>query len=437
MQTRAVRPSNTRWQLLGLIIAAGFIAYVLRSNMSVAGEAMMRDLQLSKTQLGFVLAAFAWGYAAFQFVGGALGDKYGGRRVLTWCAVAWGVLNLMIGLMPSSGMLSITVTIGALVVLRALMGVAQAPLFPVTCGGMLCAWFPVSRWALAAGISNVGVTLGAAAASPLIAWLVQLYGWRASYVITAPLGVALGIVWWRFVRDTPSEHRRVTASELSLINYNRPAFASGAAPSGAWKRVLRDPQVVLLSLSYFASNYLYYFFFNWLFIYLVENRGMKLLEGGFYAAAPWIAGTVGALIGGYGGDKLSALYGKRWGFRSVGLAGMVLAALFISLVTGASTPMMAVVLLSLCLGSQQISESVFWAATIAVSGRDASTATGLLNTGGNVAGGVGALMVPLLVERFGWSGALTSAALFSLFGAALWFFIDAARDTGNASTVAA
>ena len=51
-----------------------------------------------------------------------------------------------------------------------------------------------------------------------------------------------------------------------------------------------------------------------------------------------------------------------------------------------------------------------------------------MNTGGNVAGGMGALLVPLLVERFGWPAALGSAAFFSLVGAALWLFIDPARE---------
>ena len=63
-------------------------------------------------------------------------------------------------------------------------------------------------------------------------------------------------------------------------------------------RMLKDPQILLLSASYFCSNYVFYFFFNWLFIYLVENRGFKVLESGFYASAPWISGALGALAGG-------------------------------------------------------------------------------------------------------------------------------------------
>ncbi len=437
MNPLPVAASRVRWNVLALIVSAGFVAYFLRSNMSVAGEAMMRELALSKSQFGIVLAAFAWAYAAFQFAGGVLGDRVGGRRLITWCLFAWGVLNLLVGLMPASGLLSVTTTIAVLVVLRALMGVAQAPLYPVTGGAMTCAWFPVGGWALPSSLANVGLTFGAAATPPVIAWLMQEYGWRASFVIASPLGFALAIVWWWYVRDTPTQHAGVNAQELALIDANRPAFATGAASAGAWKRIVRDRDVMLLTAGYLCANFLYYFFFNWLFIYLVENRGMKLLEGGFYAAAPWIAGAAGALAGGIVCDRLVRRIGARWGYRGPAIVGLVLAAVFVLAAAMVASPTIAVVLLSLCLGSQQASEAPFWTATIALSGRDAATASGMLNTGGNIAGGFGALLVPLLVDRLGWGAALGSAALFALIAAALWLLVDPARELEKAASVQA
>ena len=433
MTTRPAGLTRVRWGVLSLIVAGGFVAYFLRSNMSVAGEAMMQDLSLSKAQLGIVLAAFAWSYAAFQFPGGVLCDRIGGRRIIALCAIAWGLLNLLVGLMPSSGLLSLTATIAALVVLRALMGATQAPFFPATSGAMLCSWFPVKGWAFPSGVANVGLTFGAAATPPIIAWLMQQYGWRASYVITAPLGFLFAAVWWWYVRDTPHEHSKVGQVEIDVVDEGRPAFAAGRVQPGAWKRVLRDRDVMLLTLSYLFSNFLYYFFFNWLYIYLVENRGMKLLESGFYAAAPWVVGAGGALVGGVACDRLVRRVGMRWGYRGPGMVGLVLAAVFMLAAAGVSSPIAAVVLLSLCLASQQVTEPAFWTATIALSGRDAATATGILNTGANIAGGFGALLVPLIVERFGWAAALGSAAFFSLMGAALWLLIDPNREMAKQS----
>ena len=107
------------------------MAYVLRTNMSVAGETMMRDLGLSQIQLGLVLASFAWGYAIFQFPGGVFGDRMGGRRALTIIAVAWAGLNILTGLAPGPSLAGPTGILAFLIVLRFLMGAAQAPLYPL------------------------------------------------------------------------------------------------------------------------------------------------------------------------------------------------------------------------------------------------------------------------------------------------------------------
>src|SRR3954452_10309019 len=96
----ALCAANVRWHIVALLFVVSFVAYVLRTNMSVAGERMMADLGLTKVQLGWVLAAFAWGYAMFQIPGGIFGDRLGGRRALTLIVVAWGGLNLLVGLLP-------------------------------------------------------------------------------------------------------------------------------------------------------------------------------------------------------------------------------------------------------------------------------------------------------------------------------------------------
>ncbi len=395
--------------------------------MSVAGEHLMGDLGLSQVQLGFILAAFAWGYGIFQFPGGVIGERLGSRKTMTIIAALWGVLNLMIGLIPDRGLGAPLATIAALVTLRALMGVAQAPFYPVTGGAMTCAWFPVAGWAFPNGMSNVGLTLGAAATGPLIAWLMETYGWRESFLFTAPLGFLLAGVWWWYARDTPAEHPAVGLDELALIDAGRPAHDTPIA-RGDWKLVIRDPQILLLAASYFCSNYVFYFFFNWLFVYLVDNRGFKVLESGMYSAAPWLTGAVGALIGGLLSDRLCKSRGMTFGCRVPVMTGLILSGLLLLAGANAHHPVVAVVFLSLCLGFQQMAEGPFWAATISVSGKHSSSACGVLNTGGNVVGGIGALMVPFTVKLFGWPAALATGTGFAMVGALLWLWIRADRE---------
>jgi len=424
--------SHVRWRIVALLVIASFVAYLLRTNMSVAGERVMSDLGLSGVQLGLVLAAFAWGYALFQFPGGVWGERLGARRALTWMAVAWGVLNLLVGVVPDD--LAPTAVLAALVVLRFLMGAAQAALFPVTGGDVVYHWFPYASWALPNALMNVGLTFGAAAAGPLIAWLSGAAGWRESFLLTSPLAVLIGVAWWWYARDRPADHPAVSPAELRLIDADRPPGGS-QVERGAWRLVLRDRNILLIAAAYFCSNYVFYFFFNWLYIYLVDVRRFTVLQGGWLSAVPWIVGAGGAAAGGFLSDHLARRHGLRLGYRIPGVLGLSGAAILLLAAAGAGNPYVAVVLLALCLAFQQLTEGPFWAATVAVSGKHASTGCGILNTGGNIVGGVGALLVPLTAERLGWIPALATASAFAVVGAALWLLIRPDEQLERATTL--
>jgi len=417
--------THVRWVILALLFMASFVAYVLRTNMSIAGESMMADLGLSKIQLGMVLSAFAWGYAIFQFPGGIFGDKVGSRRALTFIAVLWGILTLATGLVPGATLASTTAILTTLIGLRFLMGVVQAPLFPVGCGRTIGNWFPVSGWAFPNGLTSTGLTLGAAATAPLIALLMETLGWRESFILTAPLAFLIAGVWWRYARDNPADHPRVNKKELDLINTNRPSPEQSIEDKAAWKRVLKNRDILLLTASYFCMNYVFYIFFNWFFIYLVDVREFEILEGGYFAAAPWMVGAVAASVGGLWCDRLSKRFGPRWGCRIPGIVGLSLAAGLLFLGATAKNPYLAVVFLSLSFGCTQLTEGAYWAAAIFVSGKHASAATGVMNTGGNAVGGIGALLVPITAEAFGWVPALATGSVFALIGVGLWLFVRA------------
>ncbi len=420
--------TRVRWRIVALLVAASFVAYLLRTNMSVAGERMMTDLGLTKVQLGVVLAAFAWGYGLFQFPGGVYGERLGGRRALTVIGLLWGVLNLLVGALPSAA--PTVVLLGLLMALRFLMGAARAPLYPVTGGGVVYHWFPFAGWALPNAVMNVGLTFGAAAAGPLIAWLAHTFGWRQSFVLTAPFAFVMAGVWWWYARDRPAEHPAVGPAELKLIDAGRPQDVERSEP-GTWRRALRDRNLQLITASYFCSNYVFYFFFNWLYIYLVDVRGFAVLEGGWLAAVPWIVGAGGAAAGGALSDVLSRRYGLCLGYRLPCAGGLMLVAILLLAAAGAANPYVAVLFLALCLACQQLTEGPFWAAAIAVSGRHASTGCGIMNTGGNIVGGVGALLVPITAERLGWIPALATASGFAIVGAALWLLIRADEPLGE------
>ena len=234
------------------------------------------------------------------------------------------------------------------------------------------------------------------------------------------------------MRDYPAQHPGVSAGRVPLID-PEPAGAFPNRPrAGCLEILLRHRPLLVLTLGYTCSNYVFYFFFNWLFIYLVETRGFRLLEGGFYAAAPWITGAVGAVLGGWICDRMWKRLGARLGCRIPGAVAMALCGAFLIGAAAAPNPLLAVLLLALCLGAQQFVDPIYWAAAIAMSGRRSAAACGVLNTGGNIVGGIGALVVPLTVRSFGWTAALATGSLFGLAAAVLWLVTKPDEELGDA-----
>jgi ACS family glucarate transporter-like MFS transporter len=239
-------------------------------------------------------------------------------------------------------------------------------------------------------------------------------------LVTAPLALLVAGAWWWYFRDDPADHRGVSPSELAVIRAEgdyTPGSISG------WRSVLLDRDVLWITFSYFCINYLFYLFFNWFFFYLTEVRKLPSQVGGNFLGAQWVVGAITATIGGFLCDWLSARLGPRIGCGAVAGGSALLAAPF--LVAGALTehPVAAVALLSVSFGFVQLPDAAYWAAVMRVAGPHAPAATGVMNTGGNLVGGVGALLVPLVAGSFGWVVAISTGAIFAVLAAVPWLWI--------------
>ncbi len=415
---------GNRWVVLAIIILASFIAYVLRTNLSIVSETMMHDLGMNEYQLGMVFSAFAAGYAIFQFPGGIFGDRFGPRFTITAMAIAWAILTIATAIIPGPDVLSVGAIVAALIIIRFLVGAVHAPFFPVTIGGTIANWFPVRQWGLANGLTSTGLTLGAAATAPIVVWLMEAYGWRGAMLITAPMAFVVAALYRWYVTDDPGDHPRTTAAELSLIKSDRPPVEEGPK-SRAWKLALKDKNVLLITVSYFFMNYVFYLFFNWFFFYLVNVKGFSATDAGMLTAALWILGAVGATAGGFICDFLVRRLGMRLGPRYLTMTALILSAVFLYIGAVSDNVVITVVLLCICFACNQLTEAPFWVATMAVSGRHAPVATGVMNTGGNLPGIVGGMLVPVTANLLGWEAAIMTGSVFAIVGALLWIFIRA------------
>ena len=162
----------------------------MRQNIHVAGEFMMPELGISEIQMGWIYAAFIWGYALCQLPGGILGKRFGPRLALASVGLIWIVTTALTGWLPGHIFTTGSGIIASLLIVRFLVGVAHAPIYPIQ-AAVVERWFPVGHWALPNAVSSTGLTLGAAVAQPLVAVVMVYWGWRVSFYLFIPLGLAL------------------------------------------------------------------------------------------------------------------------------------------------------------------------------------------------------------------------------------------------------
>ena len=398
MNRRAFR---VRRGILALIFAFAFTGYVQRTSISIAAERMMPELGLSQVQVGWLLTAFLFTYAVFQIPGALAGQWFGGRRMLT--AIGLATVIATFGTVAGAGVFV------ALLVARALLGVAQAALFPVG-AGMIRTWFPVNSWASAQSLVVTGLWSGAAATPALVAWLMQQYGWRWPLIVTSVPSLVLVALWHLYARDRPSEHRAVSATELAELAPNPSSLLP--AP-GSLRRVLADRQILLLTASYVVMNYVFYLVTFWSFLYLVQARHMTVLQSGALAVLPFVAAGIAAAAGGRLAD--------RFGMRIVPLVALPSAALFLYLTVTATSPYWAVAALCLGFGCVELTEGSYWGATMRRAPNDTMAATAVLNTGGNLGGVVATPIIAALSSSHSWTMVFATGAVLSLVAAGLWF----------------
>lgn len=171
-----------RWLLAATVLGSG-MAFLDGTVVNVALPAIGRDLGAGLSGLQWTLDAYLLTLGALLLLGGALGDRYGRRRVFEIGLVAFSAASALCGLAPTKELL---------VAARAVQGVGGALLVPGSLALLSASFHPddrgpaVGAWSgLAGAFSALGPFLGG--------WLVDAVSWRWVFLINLP--VAVLTVW--------------------------------------------------------------------------------------------------------------------------------------------------------------------------------------------------------------------------------------------------
>ena len=303
-----VQEAHTR-RLVGLrLLPFLFVLYVVnyidRTNLAYAAVGMTRTLGFSDRVFGFGAGIFFISYLALQIPGARMVARFGARRVISGCMIAWGSLTVLTALVH---------TPMQLYAVRFVLGAAEASFFPGVIV-YLSYWFIQEDRAKATSNFMSAIPLSSTLGSPLAGWILGrmwlgVDGWRWLFVVEGLPAVVLGAVAYFFLSDRPPDATWLDAAQrdwlLGKLEEENPARTAKASLSDA----LRSPIVRLLAgvaLFAYIAQYTFVFWFPLMFKRL---SGMSDLHVGVWGAVPFFWSFLLMQINGWHSDRMAE---RRW-----------------------------------------------------------------------------------------------------------------------------
>ncbi len=406
-----------RYQVLCVLSILSMITFLDRIALSSAGGAIMDDLHISAVQWGWILGMFTFAYGVFEIPTGWLGDRIGGKKVLTRVVLWWSLFTVLTGLATGFVML---------LVIRILFGMGEAGAYPNT-SIVLRKWFPAIERARAQAVIWGASRLGAALTPFLVLPIQQHYHWQTSFYLLGALGIVWAIFWIFWHTEKPSDSKRISAAELNYIETNQEHTKTNAEVKPSFKQVLRSNNIWFLMCMYFCYAIGAYFFQSWFHTYLEKGRLIPKSQLLWASSLPYLLAAVGCFTGGWLSDKACLRYGKKWGRRLVPMIGLFVSGICIIGASLISNNTVAIVALGAGMAFMDVTAPVAWAVAMDLGGTKSGTVSGSMNTAGLTGAYLSTVLFGYLASSYGYYLPLLLIGIIVLTGAFIWLKIDATK----------
>jgi EmrB/QacA subfamily drug resistance transporter len=227
-QTSPCPQAAQRWTLVAAVLGSS-MAFLDGTVVNVALPAIQRDLQATASQAQWVIESYSLFLAALLLVGGALGDRFGRRRVF--------MAGVALFTVAAAGC-AVAASAGQLIASRAVQGIGAALLVPGSLA-LISASFPQAQRGQAIGTWSAFSGIAAAVGPVLGGFLVDRYSWTWAFLINLPLGailLALCIMKVPENRNTAKQQPGldVWGASLATLGLAGIVFAFIEAPNRGW-----------------------------------------------------------------------------------------------------------------------------------------------------------------------------------------------------------
>ncbi|MGH8428415.1 MAG: MFS transporter [Gammaproteobacteria bacterium] len=233
--------------ILATAILGSSLAFIESSVVNLALPAIQSNLGATSTNLQWVINAYLLVLGAFMLIGGALGDRYGLRRIFMAGAAIFGAAALACAFAPSLPILTIA---------RLVQGLGGALLVPTSLA-LIAKHFDENERGRAIG-TWAGASALTTALGPVIGgWLVDSWGWQAVFLLMAPFAaLTLLIAWWRVPPSPASNKTRLDyVGALLLVGALGLLIYALANPGSMSRRLILLAIAAVLGVAFLWREY--------------------------------------------------------------------------------------------------------------------------------------------------------------------------------------
>lgn len=418
------------WRLLPMMGLLYLVAYIDRTNIGFAALTMNADLGISATVFGWAAGIFFLGYMLFELPSNIIMEKVGARFWIARIMVSWGIV---------AGAMMFVQGSWSLIVLRFLLGIAEAGFFP----GMilyLTYWFPARYRARYVAMFAIAMPLSSVIGSPVSALLLQMHGflglvgWQWLFLVEALPAILLGILVLRILPDGPKEADFLTPEEKTWLTNELEAERRHVRAHGhlGVAKVMVDWRIWVLIAIYFTQNVTSYGL-SFFMPQIVKGLGLTTLATGFVAAIPYAVAIVAMVLVGRSVDRTGDRRFHGFAVLSVVALGALIAAWF-------GTSLWSVVGLIMGAGMIYSIHPCFWPLPSEfLADTDRAAGIAVINSVGNLGGFLGPYAIGYLKDQTGgFSAGLVFVALMAFIaGVILLLFARPQLQIASRSTAAA
>ena len=379
-----------RWQhIIPVAFIMYTIAFVDRTNISLALPSLSHDLHMNAAQAGSAAGIFFWGYLLLQIPGGYLAEHWSAKRFISILLVLWGLAAVVCGLVR---------TWEEFWAMRFVLGIAEGGVWPATLV-LLAHWFPRAERARANAYWMLCLPMAVVISSPVSGWILGRWGWRVMLISEGALPFVWLLIWILFIADRPHQARWISSEEREFLESTlerENAELEPGKPEPLLKSLLR-PQVLLMVAIYFLVNSGNYGYLFWLPSALEKERHLSNFVVGVLFAIPFIVTGIGMVLISQHSDKKSER--KKHVAGAMAWGGVFLLASVLLSPHSFVLSFLAIVVV----GAGSFGAlGPFWAIPSETLPRSVSgSAMGLINALGNLGGFFGPVVVGYLNKRTG------------------------------------